>query len=327
MISIQNATPETIRAIAIDLSNPPSISLATTFCLADSLCQTKNVLQSIVHQMTIIFVTIDDFLKEQPIWRNWRRSPNNTPRFTDAEVLTVALMQGCLKVATLKHAYQIIATDFATAFPLLPSYCQFMARVHALQALQDFAAKSRVGRLIQQVIPILQDNIYLMDSKPIPVCKPIRHGRVRLLREEGAYFGKNSCGWYFGFKLHTIIHRTGTVLCAFLTPANISDSDLALALAQSVDGGILLADKAYQTQEIETQLLTQAELVLITPKNCGKQHKALISSLRERIETTFSQLHERFVDRVRSRSFNGLWSTVKLKILHLNFCQAGLLTN
>ena len=31
--------------------------------------------------------------------------------------------------------------------------------------------------------------------KPIPLCKPIRHGRVRLLRDEGAYFGKSTTGW------------------------------------------------------------------------------------------------------------------------------------
>src|SRR5262245_28456665 len=38
--------------------------------------------------------------------------------------------------------------------------------------------------------------LYFFDSKPIPLCKPIRHGRVRLLREDGAYFGKNSYGFF-----------------------------------------------------------------------------------------------------------------------------------
>ena len=277
--------------------------------------------------MTVLFVTIDDFLCQHQEWKHWRRSPNCYPAFTDSEVLTVALLQGCFKVATLKHTYQIVATDFAAAFPCLPSYCQFMARLHALQPL--------VGRLIQQVLPHFADDVYLMDSKPIPLCKPIRHGRVRLLREAGAYFGKaaatklrlNSCGWYFGFKLHVIAHRTGTIFCAFLTSANTPDQDVALALAQSTDGGIMLADRAYQTKELETQLDEQADLLLITPKNCGDENRALISSLRERIETTFSQLHDRFIDRVYSRSFHGLWSTVKLKILHLNFCHAGLLTH
>ncbi len=47
--------------------------------------------------------------------------------------------------------------------------------------------------------------------------------------------------------------------------------------------------------------------------------------MRERIETTFSCLWGRFVDRVFSRSFHGLWNTIKLKMLHYNLCLAGIL--
>jgi hypothetical protein len=45
----------------------------------------------------------------------------------------------------------------------------------------------------------------------LPVCHRLRHGRVRLLREDGAYGGKTSKGWFFGFKLH---------LCATLKGAS-----------------------------------------------------------------------------------------------------------
>ncbi len=31
------------------------------------------------------------------------------------------------------------------------------------------------------------DEIYLIDSFPIPMCQEIRHGRVNLLRDDGAY--------------------------------------------------------------------------------------------------------------------------------------------
>lgn len=52
-----------------------------------------------------------------------------------------------------------------------------------------------------------------IDSKPIPLCTPIRHGWVRLLRDEGAYFGKSNKGWFFGFKPHLLLHPlSGTIL-------------------------------------------------------------------------------------------------------------------
>jgi len=37
-------------------------------------------------------------------------------------------------------------------------------------------------------------------------------------------------------------------------------------------------------------------------------------------------LWARFVDRILSRSWHGLWNTIKLKMLHYNLCRAGLLS-
>jgi hypothetical protein len=104
-----------------------------------------------------------------------------------------------------------------------------------------------------------------MDSKPIPVCKPIRHGRVRLLRDEGAYFGKNQAGWYFGFKLHVLSHHSGALLCAFLTPANVDDRDVAAALADAVEGGVLLADLGYRDAKELEPLLWRSSICFSSP--------------------------------------------------------------
>jgi len=277
-------------------------------------------MSSIEDQLTAIYCFVDDFLKAHPSLASWRRSPNDEPAFTDAEVITLGLVQGCLGVATLKKTYHLIAANFGAAFPHLCSYGQWVARLHALTGI--------VGYLIQEALKhhYMDGRCYILDSKPIPLCKAIRHGRVRLLKEDGAYFGKNSVGWFFGFKLHLIIHHTGAILGALLTPANYDDRDPGLALAWITSGGVALADLGYPGAEFEATLLEEAGIVLLTPKHAtDPKRKALISSLRERIETTNSQLAERFVDRVRSRSWNGLWNTIKLKMVHLNLGLAGLL--
>ena len=100
----------------------------------------SSIAQSITDQMTHLYVFVDDFLKARPALASWRRSPNNTPTFSDAEVITVALMQGCFQVATLKQTYRLVANNFRVAFPHLPSYSQWLARFHALAPL--------TGRLI-----------------------------------------------------------------------------------------------------------------------------------------------------------------------------------
>src|SRR5437660_831245 len=96
---------------------------------------------SIVEQMTAVYVFVDDYLEAHPSHAHWRRSPHAEPSFTDAEVLTVALLQGCLGVPTLKQAYQFVAANQRAAFPRLPSYSQWLARLHALSGL--------TGRLLQ----------------------------------------------------------------------------------------------------------------------------------------------------------------------------------
>lgn len=276
---------------------------------------------SIVEQMTAVYVFVDDYLQAHPAQTQWRRSNHRNPAFTDAEVITIGLLQGCLGVATLKQTYRFVAGNHRAAFPSLPGYAQWLARLQALSGV--------IGQLLQAAgaRAALGEPLYFLDSKPIPVCKPIRHGRVRLLRDEGAYFGKNSCGWFFGFKLHALVHRSGAILAALLTPGNYSDQDAALALAWSVDGGLALADLGYRGRELGETLATEAGLLLLTPASAGenRERRALISAVRERVETTFSALWGRFVDRVGSRSWEGLWCTIKLKLLHHNLCLAALI--
>jgi hypothetical protein len=53
-------------------------------------------MSSIVDQLPELYVFIDDFLTARPALAPGRQSPHDQPAFTDAEVLTLALRQGCL---------------------------------------------------------------------------------------------------------------------------------------------------------------------------------------------------------------------------------------
>lgn len=128
---------------------------------------------------------------------------------------------------------------------------------------------------------------------------------------------------FFGFKLHALVNLQDLVIGAVFTPANTDDRDPALALAWSVESGGALGDLGYRGEELRELLETEAALLLLTPADAPKPQKALLSSLRERVETSFSQLWSRFVDLVYSRSWNGLWNTIKLKVLAFNLAQSG----
>src|SRR5262250_542214 len=134
---------------------------------------------SINDHLTEIYVFIDDYLKQHPEKAQWRQSNNAEPALSDAEVLTIGLSQSALGVQSLKEAYQKIRDNHQAAFPHLPSYKQWLARLHALNHL--------VSDLLVASAALLsgQPKLYLIDSKPILVCYPLRHGRVRLMREDG----------------------------------------------------------------------------------------------------------------------------------------------
>ena len=55
------------------------------------------------------------------------------------------------------------------------------------------------------------------------------------------------------------------------------------------------------------------------------ERKFLLAQVRQALETWFSQLWYKFVDRVFSRSWRGLWNTMQLKVLHHNLRQLGVL--
>jgi hypothetical protein len=61
--------------------------------------------------------------------------------------------------------------------------------------------------------------------------------------------GKNSMGWFFGFKLHLIVNDCGEILSMKLTPGNIDDRAPVPDLARGLFGK-LIGDKGYISQAL-----------------------------------------------------------------------------
>src|SRR4051794_11915613 len=282
-------------------------------------CRGTTPMSSIIDQLTELYVFVDDFLTAHPNLADGRQSPHDTPAFADAEVLTLALLPGCLGVASLKQTYRLVAHNYRAAFPHLCSYAQWMARLQALAA--------PISALLSTTtqLPAGSPAFYLIDAKPLPVCSRLRHGRVRLLREDGAYWGKTSKGWFFGFKLHVLRHIDGRIVNLVLTPGNWDDRAPVLALLDGVEGGVTLGDLGYRGKQRAEEWAEEADMVVLKRANAPDQ-KLLLAQVRQAIETSFSEPWYRFIDRVFSRPWRGLWNAVHLKIIPYNLCQAGVLS-
>jgi transposase len=276
---------------------------------------------SIKEHLTILYVTVADFFDHHPTVARWRESNNSEPAFTDAEVLTIALMQSYFRTDTLSRTYLMVRANDPRAFPACCSYKQWLQRLNRLSA--------QLGGMLSELAQrdLDETQLYLLDAEPVPVCQPIRHCRVRSLREDGAYFGKSSKGWFFGFKLHLLVTARGLIINAILTPGNWDDREAAAALVQRVAGGsVCLGDRGYRRPLLQDDLLEEDGVLLLTRAEAGTEQQALLCSVRERVETTFSQLWARFATRVFSRSWQGLWTALLLKMLDYTLCHAGIIS-
>lgn len=275
---------------------------------------------SIKEQLTILYVTVSEFLAAHPRLAQWRESNNNKPEFTDAEVITIALMQSYFRTPTLKQSFLLVLANDKGAFPRCPTYKQWLSRLNCLSR--------QLGIMLSELAQAnaFDGVVYLLDSQPIPICQPIRHSRVLLMREAGAYFGKTSKGWFFGFKLHLLVTEDGLIISAILTPGNFDDRDAATALVQFVESGsVCLGDRGYRRPYLQDELLEEDGVLLMTRADAGKEDQALLCSIRERVETVFSGLWARFNTRVYSRSWEGLWTALLLKMLDYSFCHLGII--
>lgn len=266
-------------------------------------------MKKILDKLTEIYCFVDDFLKRNPSLADWRRSNHRQPLLSDAEILTIALMQSEFGVESLRKTFSLIEANFASAFPVLCGYKQFIRRLHRLTGI--------IERLFAGTASFYRGSVYLIDAKPIPVCLPARHRRVRLLREAGAYFGKSTKGWFFGFKLHVLATTRKQICNVILTPANYADRTVAEALTEYLGAQTVIGDLGYRGAKLQDELIEENGCLLITKQDARRRNLRL-PPVRQRIEAGFSILWHQFIDRIFSRSWIGLWNTLLLKLLFFN---------
>jgi hypothetical protein len=146
------------------------------------------------------------------------------------------------------------------------------------------------------------------------VCNSRRIGQHRTFAGI-AQRGKNSVGWFFGFKLHLMVNDRGELLAARLTAGNIDDRVPVPRLVQRL-WGKLFGDKGYLSQPLTSQL-RQRGIHLITHLKSNMKNRLLLLSdkllLRRRsiLETITDKLKNiSQIEHTRHRSLANLMVNV-----------------
>lgn len=202
-----------------------------------------------------------------------------------SEVMTIVIAFQDSAYRTFKDYYtRHVILNLRSEFPNLVSYNRFVELKKAALIPLLHYLHTRRGTVT---------GISFIDSTPIEVCHPRRANRHQVF-EALAQWGKNSIGWYFGFKLHLVINDRGELLAFKLTPANTDDRKPVPNLRHGIIGK-LFGDKGYISRELFEQLFEDG-LQLVTPfkKNMKNRLVPLIDKilLRKRalIETVNDQL-------------------------------------
>ncbi len=198
---------------------------------------------------TRLYVTIDDLLIEHPQWAPERPSVGIAPKLTDAELLTLAVIQSLLGYTSEARFVRYAHTHLHSLFSYLPQRPAYNKRLrHAAATMQHIIAA------LARDCPSWHDDLWLVDSTPVE-C-----GRSRETVKRSDMAGWASYGYcashsrfFWGLRLHLVATPSGLPIAYALTSAKTDERDTALAMINldpTLDdrpGQVLMADKGYRS--------------------------------------------------------------------------------
>ena len=205
---------------------------------------------------TRLYATVDDALIDHPDWAPERPAIGIAPQLSDAELITLAVIQALLGFTSEARFIRYAHTHLRSLFPYLPQRPAYNKRLR------------RAATTMQHVIGVIargcaswHDDLWLVDSTPVE-C-----GRSRETVKRSDMAGYASYGYcashsryFWGLRLHLIATPSGLPVAYALTSAKTDERDTALAMLDldhelgARPGQILMADKGYRSAAFEAEL-------------------------------------------------------------------------
>ncbi len=186
---------------------------------------------------------IDDYLQASEKLGRFKLPKKPNQRSSYAELLTIILVGEILQQKNQGLWYLLVQREYLKLFPELPHLSRFY----------------RVSRNFERVYADLamliaqHDGVYLIDSKPLPICKGVRYARERRMSEAASGRG-GATKRFYGYKLHAVCTGRGSICRFAIVPANESDVTVGRCLLDGQDDDLnsVIGDKGYQGLGIYT---------------------------------------------------------------------------
>ena len=240
---------------------------------------------------TALYVTTDDLLLAHPERVPARPKIGIAPTTSDAEMLTLAVMQALLGFTSETHWLRYARANLLGMFPHLPQQSGYNKRLRKLASTMSWL----VGALGQQT-SIATDDVWVVDSTPVE-CARSRETVQRSDLAGWAEYGycASHSRFFWGLRLHLVCTLHGLPVGWALTGAKADEREVleqilattpALAAARE-HRQITIGDKNYYGREFEARIDT-AGIELLRPARKGEKPRAgqrFFKPLRQVIES------------------------------------------
>jgi hypothetical protein len=272
---------------------------------------------------TALYVRTDDLLKASPHLAPWRPVVGIAPKLSDAELVTLAMMQAMLGFTSEAQWLRHVRARLQHLFPYVPEQPGYNKRLRKAADLLR-----RVTRTLAADTSVWSDDVWIVDSTPVE-CGRSRETVKRSDLAGWAEYGycASHSRFFWGLRLHLVCTLQGLPIGFALTGAKADERETLLDLLAAEDdlvtcrpGQTLIGDKNYFGRGFESQL-PELDIRLLRPARKGEPERAgaaLFKPLRQVIESvneTFKgQLN---LEQHRGRTPGGVIARVMQRILAL----------
>ena len=271
---------------------------------------------------TALYVTTDDLLRSHPERVPARPKVGIVPRTSDAEMLTLAVMQALLGYTNETQWLRYARKNLLVMFPTLPLQSGYNKRLRKLAATMSWL----IGELGRQT-SIADDGLWVVDSTPVE-CARSRETVKRSDLAGWAEYGycASHSRFFWGLRLHLVCTVHGLPVGWALTGAKADEREVLQAILTNTPGlnrpgrQVLIADKAYYGKAFEAGL-DQAGIELLRKARKGEKRRVggeFFKPLRQVIESVNATLKTQLdIERHRGKTIAGVCTRIAQRILAL----------
>jgi hypothetical protein len=239
---------------------------------------------------TALYVRSDDLLKTCPQRAPWRPPVGISPELSDAELVTLAVLQALLGYVSEARWLRFARKQLRGLFPALPGQSGYNKRLRKLTGTMLWLIK-----VLARDTSVWADDVWVVDSTPVECGRSKETARRSDLAGWAEYgYCASHSRYFWGLRLHLLTTLHGLPVGFALTGAKADERQVLLSilaadptLAAMLPGQILIGDKNYYGRDFEA-ILAGAGASLLRPARQGEPERPgtqFFKPLRQIIES------------------------------------------